>query len=915
MLLQDFGYNNFSFDDEAPTPRLVIANVGNENYSKRAFMHAHSPLQDTFDSISMDVPKRPSTAGSAAGRERKLSVFSRPLTSYEYETRKRDSSRPNTASGPPRWEAGVSGSKQVGGIGVALGSPTSLNNQESSTLDSTVRMPMYSARNDSVKTLHTFSPATRQETPEQRPKPKRWKSVSNLFSRKKSTPSQIPPAATPESQSPYPESISDQSEKSGKWHTRGRSRSGSKNSISLRRSKPKMEDLPPLPAMPVLLPPTRPAPERPELAHSQTAPAMVESQFHPKVETAKVEIDPEPPVEPLRKRDSRPQLDVEIPQTRFERFSVMFSDLQGLNTMSKAQARTSLLARRNRTSRLVPLETLTQEAMPEDENESSQPEAGSLRPQTAPAAESKPSESVADVPLIAPTPRRAASTKSINKGPAYSLFPRTCTKTPRPSVTIPNGEPLPLLSNPNPLHRSLTTVGYVSPPPTCPPPALPSIAPKIEVSNEIDDMIDFLESTSSEAASPPTRSQVTDARQAYAMPTSALLVVSPDNVSRATTPPDSPVLKPLVYNPPHSNASTPRQPQHSPALPSSSIHQQTLVLPPSPVSSVSSSASSPTGTAPSTAGTAPSEQDTYHTPQISSSTSSSQHAETQDRPRATSLRRGGRDVAIVAPNAYVLNPPLSHSAANSRTSTSSPAVSPPQTAMPKRTSSLSPQSTALGTSPRPQFTPNTTVSNLSLLTAQSTQASHYVADLQSLSATSLSPAPSSAQTPSLAYGYDAEHSPLIAVAQTVSVVMGGSSAKPAGPARHGDKKSRIPVPVSSPKPQPDEKVTYLDDCSDIEPSHSHSHSHSLSISSSDFSDDEEEEQRSEDDIGRKSNEGIVRARTPTFVEVDSGEGGVIGLGLSTRGERDVAMGAGKEAGKSSGSLRRGRSVEGLLEVA
>ncbi|KAI9717342.1 MAG: hypothetical protein M1828_007230 [Chrysothrix sp. TS-e1954] len=959
VLLQDFGYDNFSSDDEAPTPRLVIANVGNEHYSQRAFMHAHSPLQETFDSVSQDVPKRPNTAGSTASRDRKLSMFSRPLTSYECEARKRDS-RPGTASGVPRRDFGPSGTS---GIGVALGSPTGAE-VDDATLDGAVLKPLYTTRNDSAKTLQHLPPAPHQEIQEQRPKPKRWKSVGNLFSRKKSLTSKTPPAATPELQSAHFESLADLSQQSEKADKKSRSRSGSRSSISLRRSKPKAEDLPPMPAMPVLPPPSRAAPGRPGLAHAQTAPAIVENPMKPELGSKSLrrkqlpqqhrEQEQVQAAEQInitaRKRDSRPQLDVEIPQTRFERFSVMFSDLQGLNDTTKAQARTSLLARRNRSSKLVPLATLAQEA-PELGTQDDKTVIEPTRPQTAPAPEAKPSESVADVPIMSPTPRRAASTKSINKGPAYSLFPKT--KTPRPSVSIPQIDAMPS----NSFQRSSIANGYiVSPPPKSPPPALP-FPPRIAVSTEIDDMLDFLESASSEAGSPPKKYAHPNPLKSHSTPSFHPAAFPQDDVSSLASLPDLPILKPLVYQGPHSNTSTPRQRRSSPALRSSGVHQQTLVLPPSPTSSSSAASSPTTGTAPSTAGTAPSDHEAFQMPQISSSTSPYQQPEqAQERPRATSLRRGGRDVAIVGSHAYVLNPPLAHSPASSRTVTPSAVdaatASPPSTAVspptvlgpsaspsasaPKRTS-LVPNTNPFRRSPNPAsnnpFQHNTTLSNLSALTTQPIVANRPNAEA-SLSATS--PAPSSAQTLSPAYGYDAEHSPLVAVAQTMKVVLG--NAKPQTPPassladhpdhgshhhqhhhatkRHPPSKaptSKIPLP-KLPTGNPirvlhsaynPKTSTYLDEDSDIDPP--------ISPTSSDFSLSAASSVSEEDhEVGRKSTEGIVRARTPTVVEVDGRGMGVIGLGLSGAGG---CAGAGVGLGRESANLKRGRSVEGLLEVA
>ena len=157
--------------------------------------------------------------------------------------------------------------------------------------------------------------------------------------------------------------------------------------------------------------------------------------------------------------------------------------------------------------------------------------------------------------------------------------------------------------------------------------------------------------------------------------------------------------------------------------------------------------------------------------------------------------------------------------------------------------------------------------------------------------------------------------------------------------------SKIPLPkLSAGNPiKIHEARTYLDEDSDVDPYAAYDYTYDDDLSSASSSCDFDELDRldhrdrkvEEEEEGheRKSNESlnIVRARTPTVIEVDGGaEGGVIGLGLglqlgtNDRGGLQSRKSGAKRCGtadaspcmpKSSNSLRRGRSVEGLLEIA
>lgn len=351
--VEDFDHHIFATDGP-PTPRLVVANTSNWNSSSGAFMTAHSPAKQNFQ-LTPALGERPfplraatvPTHGMPSQTDAPTDPHSQPRTIGSKLSRSISLKRQKSTGA---LKKGLSPEKDD--IGLALGSPSQFGRSNSREL----------TMEPGTGTLTTcYSKVT--QTPEWQPKPdsqprsgiKKWRSVGELFGRKKPQSKMSRRRAATGSSTAASQSTS--SIVASPVQTARTSVDRSLSSIvaspaqtarpSIDRSAvseqwPNRDSS--LNANPAMTPrtPRTPAPRRrhdtieeedeeePEHEHrptprrrskkislrSKTKPCRSESFKTRKSTSTKAS----------RKRDSRPRLDVDIPNAALERYSIMFSE-------------------------------------------------------------------------------------------------------------------------------------------------------------------------------------------------------------------------------------------------------------------------------------------------------------------------------------------------------------------------------------------------------------------------------------------------------------------------------------------------------------------------------------------------------------------------------------------------------------
>ena len=293
---------------------VVITSVSMLNPSVKPDLTEFKPLSSHMANPPQDG-LRPNTSQGVVKRSRRMS-FSRPLTS--------DGPKAGPPPAVPQLPAPIHTQvSDASRIGVAVGSPTHYNH-DPSRIPKPVTGFRRPSRANTDEPVTPFVPEwVVKEEQHAEPKVKRWRSVGSLFKKKKVAAMARPPSPI------YDEEETPQKPAQGKTETkrglvatppaekfparksslRPRLRSRSFNNAS----KPKATTAPP--QMPV-----RPLPRADvvkitsHLAQNDSRDAAIVAPWSDFQEE-------------VRRRQSKPRLDVLIPSTEFERYSVMFSGL------------------------------------------------------------------------------------------------------------------------------------------------------------------------------------------------------------------------------------------------------------------------------------------------------------------------------------------------------------------------------------------------------------------------------------------------------------------------------------------------------------------------------------------------------------------------------------------------------------
>ena len=401
------------------TPGVVITQVGLLDMEQPKTLQEFRPLAQQSRPIGS---RRPSTSQGIAKTPRRRS-FSRPLTSEGLDSE----ARPDVPKVPPKHIQTQNLIADPGKIGVAVGSPTQYSASsprrprgDSLPKPPTERMARRLPRSNTDTAITPFNPAwSSEEDPSATQKVKRWRSVGDLFKKKKTT-SHAQPSAPVRAQADPREP---------------RLLPTPKSSPAPKPSKPTKA----APRPPTIVeedePPNWPARKssmRPRFRSrsfgrsggsksSMQGPSRKQAQV-PAFSTAGPWSDFQ---EQVRKRGSRPQLDVSIPEAEFERYSIMFSELL------KKQAPVDKPLPNPSASRHEPIVSV-------DTIQSAE----STLPVKPVSNRDKPIDNIADLDLLKPVPKidagpRSPATNSSASGTpklSYSLFP-TVKASPNPSVS------------------------------------------------------------------------------------------------------------------------------------------------------------------------------------------------------------------------------------------------------------------------------------------------------------------------------------------------------------------------------------------------------------------------------------------------------------------------------------------------
>jgi hypothetical protein len=295
--------------------RLVES--GTPNFSRRAKL-PNFVIRGGHDQASVDTLTRPRTANEAMDRRRELMAMGSPISFtsgrdiFNFPTPSR---RPSTALGDGQ---SVELRSDTPDIGIALGSPSHAAFFQSPMFESPYQNSL-GVPNDILTPLSTpgrsmtsyESRSTKMDLNEgAKPKLSRWRSLGGLFGRKQAQANRERKSPLLQQTSPAPVDLKLQDYHT--WESDYPSKVAFENQTSLLSSKKTKR-------------------ERMGLGRSQTAP---------------IGRRMESPVPPPK----GPMLDVHIPVTKMERYSVMFnqtpSQLNGQSTPSQTNAQSGLLARR-----------------------------------------------------------------------------------------------------------------------------------------------------------------------------------------------------------------------------------------------------------------------------------------------------------------------------------------------------------------------------------------------------------------------------------------------------------------------------------------------------------------------------------------------------------------------------------------
>lgn len=391
--LDDEGHD-LSFGKDTPTLRLHVANVANWNYSTSAVQHVHSFDGDRPSMKDMENA-RPQTSHGETSRSKPFRKdFSRPLTSNGYKTTP-DMPVLNTPFREQQYAEPY--------IGVALGSPTQKSQDTPAAKPNPVTTKISAPldyKRDASRLSPVLIPSAIPASSMPPPSPRtlafrdRLKTKTNASTNKKdiSLPSPIlvasprlpipSPAASPalptiRKMASQPGFITQDSKPIAVVEQRAKRR-GTLSSI-FRRKKPTDRAESAMSSYPDGTPTT---PKTPTSAKSMPA-TTPKSQDEPKhrrsfsFKRSKTLSDEDRPPMPMppslppakltkpmkprpldpktfltvpstnTKRISRPQLDIDIPKSEFQRYSIMFSDVLGKPaTVESPDGASSILSRR-----------------------------------------------------------------------------------------------------------------------------------------------------------------------------------------------------------------------------------------------------------------------------------------------------------------------------------------------------------------------------------------------------------------------------------------------------------------------------------------------------------------------------------------------------------------------------------------
>lgn len=384
---------------------FVVTSVSMLNTTTKPDLSGFKPLSSHLANPQQEAP-RPSTSQGVVKQPRRMS-FSRPLTS--------DGPKPDHAPAVPKLPTPIQTQvSDPANIGVAVGSPTQYGRNSPKIPKNTgLRRPMRANTDEPV--IPFVSEWSVNVQPQVQPKLKRWRSVGGLFKKKKAAAVARPPSPIYDEEETTQKLLqghtrevkaapvaAPQAEKfptrKSSLRPRFRSRSFSKY------TEPKITTAPPdVPHKP--FPPANPVPHHVSSPQAQPRPSASSgpwSDFQ----------------EEVRKRHSKPKLDVSIPSTEFERYSVMFSGLltepltRGPPTPSPRLVRTDVEHGSVTQDGATPLESTRQDTK--------------ARPRDVPVT----SLTGADLPRPAPVVNTSArdsqgssNAASTPKAPGYSLFP------------------------------------------------------------------------------------------------------------------------------------------------------------------------------------------------------------------------------------------------------------------------------------------------------------------------------------------------------------------------------------------------------------------------------------------------------------------------------------------------------------
>lgn len=441
--------------DGPPTPRLVVANTRNWNFSRGAFpqttssfasddgfvpvnesrsktSHAVVPASPNLERPSIQVKDRESIP---VDRRSRIGKLSRSLSLKRSRPTLVTPGTPGTPGSPSTQDRKQEIEKAA--IGIALGSPSMCPGNSNHVWPRSTTMGTVTKCSSGKPLKDGFDD---QRRPQARPGLRRLTSVGNLFLRRKQSsatsnqPRAVRPRASIAEAHFRRQSFSFDTTRA--WPARG----SSLREWSSQKKTPSSHNTIHEEGGPTHLAEigSRSVASRKRLSASERA---------RKRESYRIS----------RRRDSRPRLDVDIPDACMERYSIMFSDLLGPKKLPRSPHTMvpSLLERRRCDPEKLTITSPTRispEPIKPVTNESKSSDSKSLKSQCSVSKE-LPQPSMNKSATSSPRPLNKSP-----KSPAYSLFPKTKPLPPVPSC---------MSKGPNhPLRRSNSANGLLCPQPT-----------------------------------------------------------------------------------------------------------------------------------------------------------------------------------------------------------------------------------------------------------------------------------------------------------------------------------------------------------------------------------------------------------------------------------------------------------------